>query len=94
MKYSFESNIRIYFLFNEGQKIELLNVLEDVINTFPYRRYFYISNGDFISLGKPDLRVKTINESFVKLCNGQERERKSDILLSQVNFYRGGRDFL
>jgi len=69
LKYAFESNIRIYFLCSESKKKELFDVLDDVITTFPYRRYCFNNNGEFISFEKPRLSVKNIDKDFIKkLC--------------------------
>ena len=95
LKYSFDSNIRVYFLTSEDKKEELLKVLEDVINSFPYRRYCFNNSGEFISFEKPKLNLKIIGRDFIKNHRLKNRERKKpERFLSPVNFYRGGFNFL
>ena len=76
LKYTFESNIRVYFLTNEDKKEELFNILDDVITSFPYRRYCFNNDGDFISFEKPKLSFKSIGRDFIKNLNLKNRERK------------------
>ena len=76
LKYTFESNVRIYFLTNEDKKEELFNILDDVITSFPYRRYCFNNDGDFISFEKPKLSFKSIGRDFIKNLNPKNRERK------------------
>ena len=76
LMYSFESNLRVYFLTSEDKKEELLKVLEDVINSFPYRRYCFNSSGEFISFEKPKLNLKIIGRDFIKNHRLKDREKE------------------
>ncbi len=76
LKFTFESNIRVYFLTNEDKKEELSNILEDVITSFPYRRYCFNNNGEFISFEKPILSFKSVEGNFIKDLQLKDRERK------------------
>ena len=75
LKFTFESNIRVYFLTSEDKKEELFNILEDVITSFPYRRYCFNNDGEFISFEKPVLSFKNLGRDFIKNLNLKDRER-------------------
>ena len=75
LKFTFESNIRVYFLTSEDKKEELFDILKDVITSFPYRRYCFNNDGDFISFEKPVLILKNLGRDFIKNLNLKDRER-------------------
>ena len=76
LKYSFDSNIRVYFLTSEDKKEELIKVLEDVISSFPYRRYCFNNSGEFISFEKPKLNFKVFGKNYIKNHHIKNRERE------------------
>ena len=76
LKYSFDSNIRVYFLTSEDKKEELIKVLEDVISSFPYRRYCFNNSGEFISFEKPKLNFKIFGKNYIKNHRIKNRERE------------------
>ena len=78
MRYTFESNLRVYFLTSEVKKKELFNILEDIVMTFPYRRYCFNNNGDFVSLEKPELSFKSINKSSIKNTHSKRETERNE----------------